>query len=151
MREAGWKNPPSLGETRLASGGGSTQESSKNRRSGSQPQPGAGPHFRRSLGLPADSRIGEELKAAGVPMSSDQALEALRTMHVVNIRVGGRNAARSDRRQSSARQILAALGISDREPAPDSSIIRENARLSDKVKIQCLIFNNLQISLSNIG
>jgi hypothetical protein len=30
----------------------------------------------------------KKLKAAGVPMSSAQALEALRTMHVVDIRVG---------------------------------------------------------------
>ena len=34
----------------------------------------------------------KKLKAAGVPMSSAQALEALRTMHVVDIRVGAETA-----------------------------------------------------------
>jgi hypothetical protein len=42
-----------------------------------------------------------------------------------------------------ARQILAALGISAREPAPDSSIILKSP-LGDKVKFRCLICNDLQ-------
>ena len=49
-------------------------------------QSGAGTHFHRSLGLSAGSRAGEETQGRRVPMSSAQALEALRTMHVVDIR-----------------------------------------------------------------
>jgi transposase len=57
----------------------------------------------------------KKLKAAKVPMSSAQALEALRTMHVVDIRVGA-----EIRRGVTAAIIkqarsLPALGISDRE------------------------------------
>jgi hypothetical protein len=70
----------------------------------------------------------KKLKAAGVPMSSAQALEALRTMRVVDIRVGAEIRRGVTAGNHQARQILAALGISDREPAPDSSITRENAR-----------------------
>jgi transposase len=74
----------------------------------------------------------KKLKAAGVPMSSAQALEALRTMHVVDIRVGAEIRRGVTAGNHQARQILAALGISDREPASASSIIRENARLVTK-------------------
>ena len=74
----------------------------------------------------------KKLKAAGVPMSSAQALEALRTMHVVDIRVGAEIRRGVTPGNHQARQILAALGISYREPASDSSIIRENARLVTK-------------------
>ena len=58
----------------------------------------------------------KKLKAAGVPMSSAQALEALRTMHVVDIRVGAEIRRGVTTGNHQARQILAALGISDREP-----------------------------------
>jgi transposase len=58
----------------------------------------------------------KKLKAAGVPMSSAQALEALRTMHVVDIRVGAEIRRGVTAGNHQARQILAALGISDREP-----------------------------------
>lgn len=58
----------------------------------------------------------KKLKAAGVPMSSAQALEALRTMHVVDIRVGAEIRRGVTAGNHQTRQILAALGISDREP-----------------------------------
>ena len=58
----------------------------------------------------------KKLKAAGVPMSSAQALEALRTMHVVDIRVGAEIRRGVTAGNHQARQILAALGISDRAP-----------------------------------
>src|SRR5271166_5550894 len=64
----------------------------------------------------------KKLKAAGVPMSSAQALEALRTMHVVDIRVGAEIRRGVTAGNHQARQILAALGIRDREPfQPQSS------------------------------
>ena len=58
----------------------------------------------------------KKLKAAGVPMSSAQALEALRTMHVVDIRVGAEIRRGVTAGNHQARQILAALAISDRQP-----------------------------------
>jgi transposase len=58
----------------------------------------------------------KKLKTAGVPMSSAQALEALRTMHVVDIRVGAEIRRGVTAGNHQARQILAALGINDREP-----------------------------------
>jgi transposase len=73
----------------------------------------------------------KKLKAAKVPMSSAQALEALRTMHVVDIRVGAQIRRGVTAGNHQARQILAALGISDREPL-QTGIIRENARLVTK-------------------
>jgi hypothetical protein len=63
-----------------------------------------------------DRALEKKLKAAGVPMSSDQALEALRTMHVVDIRVGAEIRRGVTGGNHQTRQILAALGISDREP-----------------------------------
>jgi transposase len=72
--------------------------------------------FVAALAFLLDRALEKKLKAAGVPMSSAQALEALRTVHVVDIRVGPeiRRGVTSGNHQ--ARQILAALGISDREP-----------------------------------
>ena len=67
----------------------------------------------------------KKLKAAGVPMSSAQALEALRTMHVVDIRVGAEIRRGVTAGNHQARQILAALEISDREPL--------HAQLSEKM------------------
>jgi hypothetical protein len=74
----------------------------------------------------------KKLKAAGVPMSSAQALEALRTMHVVDIRVGAEIRRGVTAGNHQARQILAALGISDREPIQTDQIVGENARLVTK-------------------
>src|SRR5215510_12968221 len=70
----------------------------------------------------------KKLKAATVPMSSAQALEALRTMHVVDIRVGAEIRRGVTAGNHQARRILAALGISDREPLQTQSS-EKNARL----------------------
>ena len=64
----------------------------------------------------------KKLKAATVPMSSAQALEALRTMHVVDIRVGTEIRRGVTAGNHQARQILAALGISEREPLQTQSL-----------------------------
>jgi len=63
----------------------------------------------------------KKLKAARVPMSSAQAWEALRTIHVVDIRVGTEIRRGVTAGNHQARQILAALGISDREPLKTQS------------------------------
>ena len=72
--------------------------------------------FVAALAFLLDRALEKKLKAAGVPMSSAQALEALRTMHVVDIRVGPEIRRGVTAGNHQARQILAALGISDREP-----------------------------------
>jgi transposase len=66
----------------------------------------------------------KKLKAAAVPMSSAQALEALRTMHVVDIRVGQEIRRGVTAGNHQARQILAALGIKDREPVQPQSPLK---------------------------
>ena len=72
--------------------------------------------FVAALAFLLDRALEKKLKTAGVPMSSAQALEALRTMHVVDIRVGAENRRGVTTGNHQARQILAALRISDREP-----------------------------------
>ena len=72
--------------------------------------------FVAALGFLLARALEKKLKAAGVPMSSAQALEALRTMHVVDIRVGAEIRRGVTAGNYQARQILAALAISDREP-----------------------------------
>jgi transposase len=84
--------------------------------------------FVAALAFLLDRALEKKLKAAGVPMSSAQALEALRTMHVVDIRVGSEIRRGVTAGNHQARQILAALGISDREPLPAQSS-RKNGHL----------------------
>jgi transposase len=72
--------------------------------------------FVAALAFLLDRALEKKLKAAGVPMSSAQALEALRTMHVVDIRVGAENRRGVTTGNHQTRQILAALRINDREP-----------------------------------
>jgi len=55
-------------------------------------------------------------------MSSAQALEALRTIHVVDIRVGAEIRRGVTAGNHQVRQILAALGISDRKPLQAQSL-----------------------------
>lgn len=84
--------------------------------------------FVAALAFLLDRALEKKLKAAGVPMSSAQALEALRTMHVVDIRVGSEIRRGVTAGNHQARQILAALEISDREPLPAQSS-RKNGHL----------------------
>ena len=66
-------------------------------------------------------QLEKKLKAVGVRMSSAQALEALRTMLIVDIRVGAEIRRGVTAGNHLARQILAALGINDREPPQTKS------------------------------
>lgn len=72
--------------------------------------------FVATLAFLLDRAIDKKLKAAGLPLSSQEALKALRTVHVVDIQVhGGRQRGVTAGRRR-AREVLAALGITDREP-----------------------------------
>lgn len=78
--------------------------------------------FVAALAFLLDRALEKKLKAAGLPMSSAQALEALRTMHVVDIQAGAEIRRGVTAGNHQARQILAALGISDREPLQAQSL-----------------------------
>jgi hypothetical protein len=58
----------------------------------------------------------KNLKAVRVPMYNSQALEALRTMHVVDILVDAEIRSGVTAGSHQGHQILAALGIRDAEP-----------------------------------
>lgn len=58
----------------------------------------------------------KRLKAAAVPLSVPQALGALRTMQMVEIQAGVHTKRGANSGSARARQVLAALGITDRDP-----------------------------------
>lgn len=72
--------------------------------------------FVAALAFLLDRALEKQLKAARVPLSAAQALEALRTVHVVDVQVGGTSKRGVTSGSGRARQVLAALGITDRQP-----------------------------------
>jgi transposase len=58
----------------------------------------------------------KKLKATGVAMSADQALQAVRTIHVVDILVGDQHKQSTTAGSKRAQQVLSAVGIADRNP-----------------------------------
>lgn len=58
----------------------------------------------------------KKLQAAGVPLSAAQALETLRTVHVVDVQVDSNTKRGVTLGSGRARQVLAALGITQRDP-----------------------------------
>jgi transposase len=72
--------------------------------------------FVAALAFLLDRAIEKKLKAARVPMSTAQALKALRTLHVIDLTSAGVLSRGTSAGSSRARQVLGALGITDREP-----------------------------------
>src|SRR4029077_1599 len=72
--------------------------------------------FVAALAFLLDRTLEKKLKAAGLPLSSLQAIEALKTIHVVDVDVAGTTKRGTTTGSSRARQVLAALGITNREP-----------------------------------
>ncbi|OGL03083.1 MAG: hypothetical protein A3E31_16265 [Candidatus Rokubacteria bacterium RIFCSPHIGHO2_12_FULL_73_22] len=72
--------------------------------------------FIAALAFLLDRAIEKKLKAARVPMSAAEALKALRTVHVVDLTVGPTHKRGVTAGSARARQVLAALGITDRDP-----------------------------------
>jgi transposase len=72
--------------------------------------------FVAALAFLLQCALEKKLKAAGVSLSATQALEALRTMHVVDVEVGEQSRRGVTLGSGRARQVLAALDISDRDP-----------------------------------
>jgi transposase len=72
--------------------------------------------FIAALAFLLDRALEKKLKAARVPMSAAEALKALRTVHVVDLTVGPTHKRGVTAGSARARQVLAALAITDREP-----------------------------------
>jgi transposase len=72
--------------------------------------------FVAALAFLLQTALEKALKAASVPLSAAQALEALRTVHVVDVQVGESSTRGVTVGSGRARQVLAALGINDRSP-----------------------------------
>jgi transposase len=72
--------------------------------------------FVAALAFLLDRALEKKLKAAGLPMSALQAIEALKTIHVVDITVGDSIKRGTTAGSNRARQVLAALGIANNEP-----------------------------------
>jgi len=79
------------------------------------------PIFVAALAFLLSRALEKKLKAAQVPLSASAALEALRTVHVVDIAVGERRKRGVTAGSSRARQVLGALGISDNDPPTPSA------------------------------
>ncbi len=72
--------------------------------------------FIAALAFLLDRALEKKLKAARVSMSAAEALKALRTVHVVDLKVGPTHKRGVTAGSARARQVLAALAITDREP-----------------------------------
>ena len=82
--------------------------------------------FVAALAFLLQSALEKRLKAAGVPLSAAQALGALRTVHMVDVHVGSETKRGVTLGSGRARQVLAALGITERAPpAPPHAALAE--------------------------
>jgi transposase len=79
--------------------------------------------FVAALAFLLSRALEKKLEAAQVPLSASAALEALRTVHVVDIAVGDMRKRGVTAGSSRARQVLAAVGITDHEPPTPSTVI----------------------------
>jgi transposase len=79
--------------------------------------------FVAALAFLLDRALEKKLHANGVDLSASAALEALRTIHVVDLKVGQMPKRGVTAGSSRARQVLAALGINERE-AP--AVVRQH-------------------------
>jgi transposase len=72
--------------------------------------------FVAALAFLLDRALEKKLKAAGLAMSAPLAIEALKTIHVVDIGVGAATKRGTTAGSVRARHVLSALGITHREP-----------------------------------
>jgi transposase len=75
--------------------------------------------FVATLALLLERALEKKLKAAGVTLSAPAALEALRTVHVVDFAVGTQSRRGVTGGAGRARQVLKALGITSLDPPPE--------------------------------
>ncbi len=74
--------------------------------------------FVAALAFLLERALEKKLKAAGSGLSAEAALEALKTIHVVELEVGSRRKRGVTGGRQRARRVLAALGINQPEPPP---------------------------------
>jgi transposase len=74
--------------------------------------------FVAALAFLLERALEKKLKAAGSGLSAEAALEALKTIHVVELEVGSRLKRGVTGGRQRARQVLAALGLGQPEPPP---------------------------------
>ena len=72
--------------------------------------------FVAALAFLLQRALEKKLKASGLSLSAEAALEALKTIHVVDVDVGGERRRGVTAGRHRARQVVQALGISDLEP-----------------------------------
>ena len=72
--------------------------------------------FIAALAFLVHRALEKKLKAARVALSANQALKAVRTIHVVDICVGNLHKRSTTAGSKHAQQVLSALGITDRDP-----------------------------------
>ena len=72
--------------------------------------------FVAALAFLLQRALEKKLKASGLSLSAEAALEALKTIHVVDVDVGGERKRGVTAGRHRARQVVQALGISDLEP-----------------------------------
>jgi len=74
--------------------------------------------FVAALAFLLERALEKKLKAAGSGLSAEAALEALKTIHVVELEVGSRRKRGVTSGRQRARRVLAAMGINQPEPPP---------------------------------
>ena len=79
--------------------------------------------FIAALSFLLDRALEKKLKAARVSMSAAEALKALRTVHVVDLKLGPTHKRGVTAGSARARQVLTALAITDREPPAASGCL----------------------------
>ncbi len=79
--------------------------------------------FVAALAFLLSRALEKKLEAAQVALLARAALEALRTVHVVDIAVGNRRKRGVTAGSSRARQVLAAVGLRDHEPPTPPAVI----------------------------
>ena len=98
--------------------------------------------FIASLAFLLDRALEKKLKSAGIALSSQEAWQALRTVRVVDIDLGGGKQKRSVTQGShGAARILRTVGIKDLDP--DSRKARRGSPYSDTAKNPVLYFQQL--------
>ena len=71
-----------------------------------------------ALAFLLERALEKKLKAAGSGLSVEAALEALKTIHIMELELGSRRKRGATGGRQRARQVLAAIGLSQPEPPP---------------------------------
>lgn len=81
--------------------------------------------FVAALAFLVHRALEKKMKAAGFAMSANQALKAIRTIHVVDISIGNQHKRSTTAGSKHAQQVLSALAITDRDPPAGSRQLKK--------------------------